>query len=833
MDSASGPPRPIHTRFSFPWLSDWRAFAVPVIALCLVVAPVSAWGQTAPSGFVSGEAEAAWTHWQAALRHLLARETEASETAFGELAALNPSPLRLALLEERTRSRTREAGALLMLEEDAASDALGANAKKIFNLLLVGREQMNQADDGWYFASIGRFDVAAANLQALLASDPDPVAMVEFVDRARKRHEILVQLSDHPVLGETARGLIALLQEGERRIKADPVRIKEHIARLSGPPRAFDTAVANLVEAGEFAVPFLIEAMRDPQRKDLLQPILRVFPMLDRGALNPLVQALRMGDETTKGYLIGVLGQIPYPQSIPYLLRVAADPKSSPQIQEAARSAIQSLQSRSVSIATSSAPEAFYSLADAYYEKHQSLMPDPRLDTANVWYWQEDGGVLENIEVPTPIFEEIMAMRCAEEALVLQPEFAAAQGLWLAANFRRAAGLADGQTDRTRPDGFPSPAFFAEAAGPQYCLIALARAIHEKEPAVALGCISALRRTAGPSSMTADAAGRNPLAEALSFPHRLVRIQAGLALAWSLPTAAFPSDQNLMPALVEALAAHKGLRTALVVDSDEANANAVAGVLREEGYEVIVDAGLASGLEKARNSLGATEVIFLASDTQPTLDEAIAALRQDFRLAATPVVVIAKEAQRAVVRAMVNAGQQLGMTPTPISPEAVRSVLQRVASGSGAGPLSAVDSVAIAMDAAGALRALALSRNDRFAPQAAEAALIEALSTPHAELRAAVADALAFVPSTAAQEALASIALQESESFEVRRMAFTALADAAKRTGNHLTAETVEKLVAICSGEPSDVREAASRALGALNLPGNPASTLIRNQHRG
>ena len=67
-----------------------------------------------------------------------------------------------------------------------------------------------------------------------------------------------------------------------------------------------------------------------------------------------------------------------------------------------------------------------------------------------------------------------------------------------------------------------------------------------------------------------------PLAEALRFPDRLVRIRAGLTLGHGRPMREFPNYQNLMPVLCEALSLHGGARNALVVDADTESANTIA-----------------------------------------------------------------------------------------------------------------------------------------------------------------------------------------------------------------------------------------------------------------
>ncbi len=145
--------------------------------------------------------------------------------------------------------------------------------------------------------------------------------------------------------------------------------------------------------------------------------------------------------------------------------------------------------------------------------------------------------MLQNMPVPTEIFNEIMCMRCCEEALLADHGHKEALALWLAANYRREAQLPEDTFDPTRMENFPIPAYFAQAAGAEYCLLALARAVDDVDPAVALGMIDALQRTAGPASLVTDSLGRLPLAEALSFPDRMVRIRAALDAGQRSPAA--------------------------------------------------------------------------------------------------------------------------------------------------------------------------------------------------------------------------------------------------------------------------------------------------------
>ncbi len=765
-------------------------------------------------GFITGAAAQAWDKWQAAMQAVLERAQDKAEAALGELLAMEPSPFRIALLADYAVQRTALGGAVLLFEQDMESKALGPNGQKIGDLLVSGREQMNEADDGWYFCQVGRFDVAEANFRALLATDPDPVALLEFTDRIKKRRDVLIQLINNATVGESVRSILKLLDRGETAIKADPTRIKENIERLGGPPRGFENAVQALKDSGEYVPPFIVQYLRDPEQKHLLAPILRCLPLIDRPALNPLVMALRMNDDVTKRYLIEALAKIGYGQAVPYLLQLVTDEKASPEVKAAARAAVDALRTAQAELATDlPVPEAFYQLAQGYYAGKQSLAADVRLDTANIWYWRDD--LLQNIPVPTVIFDEIMCMRCCEESLRCDPQMKPAVSLWLAADFRREAQLPPEAQDMTRPPAYPPASYFAQSAGPDYCLAALARALDANEPAVALGAIDALRKTAGPASLVADAAGRLPLAEALKFSDRMVRVQAALTLGLGTPQTTFVGYQNLMPVLSEALMLYGGGRNALVVDPDAESANTVAAALREQGYETLIDANLYPALEKVRGTLPGLDVILVASNIKdPALQPALHKLRAEFRFASVPVVLVAKPGEALVVRELVRGDHRLAEVAVNATPVEIARAVAKVSRAVGVKPITADVGRQLASEAVQVLKLLAVTNNPVFS--------------------VADAEALGYLGSGKAQEAIAKIALDAAMPEEMRVKMFTALAEAAKRRGNLLGEESVQKIVTVAGKDENlTIREAASQTLGALNVPGAPASEIIRSQYRG
>lgn len=810
-----------------------------LLALSAAILSPAVYAQDAMTDDMVGQSEEAWNVWQAATKAVEREDQKAAAAAFEQLAALKLSDLRVALMADRTGS--------VRLEQMAAAADAPANLKELVARISAGRKQKALAEDGWHFAAIGRFKYADANFKALADSSPDPVALLELSRQNPNRHAILVKLLANTEVGPSAKRFLEILGEGEDQLRSDPHEIAANILKLGGPPRVANNAASRLKASGEYAVPHLIQFLQDPKRQSLHPAIIKLLPRLGREAMNPLCQALSIDDHVARLAIINALGAIGYRQAVPYLARLAESKDAPPDVQAAARQALATLGRPSGDTA-----QLFYELADDYYSNIDSLKADPRRKTANVWYVRDNE--LRVIEVPSEIFNDIMTMRCCEEALRLSPDLTAATALWLAANIQREARLGldvesdqpDGlaNKDGTRPDACPRSLYFARAAGPKYNHMVLSRAFRDKDPGVALGAIAALSDTAGEPALVGADDLKQPLVQMLAFPNRQVRIKAALAIARALPRSAFQGADNVMPVLAEALV-QSGRQSALVVDADDAEANKLQAVMRAAGFECASGPNLYAAREAAaKANITSYDVILLASDiARPDLESAITELRRDLPTAATPILVVAKEGQmpRAGKATRLSAGVEVLLAdvtelgdPEKIK-EQVMSRVQRAAKSLGMTSLSGEIALALALQAAEALRDLGENRSDVLDFSRAVPALITTLSGGSPALRVKAGHALALADSEKAQAALAEAAFNAQHTPEERISAFADLAESGRRNGNLLgSGDLVSKLIEFTMNEKDLVlRAAASKALGALDLPSNKASEIIRGQYRG
>ncbi len=715
--------------------------------------------------------------------------------------------------------------------------------------------------DFLHFAKIGNFRIANESAAALLKHPdaqtkrkPRQTLLLDLSEEHAKSIETLLvilggeRLCDdaklEAQLRENTRRVLENINEGRRINRSDPDQIKADIGALVGEPQQVLNATQRLQWSGEYAVPWMIAALRDPAQRGLHPRIVKALPKLGLQAVNPLVMALRVDDDVVKLRVADALGDIGYAQALPYLKLVVEDEQVGQNIRQAAQTAVGKLDPDNAA-ASKSAATLFYELANQYYGNHGSVRADSREPRANVWYWRNDW--TEADPVPTDIFDEIMTMRCCEEALRRDPEHAGAEALWLAANFRRESqlGVADVtsevpdeacEKDITRSKGRARAIYYARSAGPRFNHMVLARALDDLDAAVALGAIAALAETAGQSSLIGKEDRKQPLVEALTFGDAMVRIRAALALGRALPKTSFAGSQEVIPVLGHALSM-TGQRNVLAVDPDPKNLNAIVGTLRDADCRVIGEATFDKALTRTGEEAPALDACFLASDmSKPDVRAALTTLRRRSGGKVLPVIIVAKRRHMSLAEEITREDPATGVVLASHAKDKRRLLAEwrAVNRRTGRQELDPGAALALALAAAETLRLIAASQSPVYDVSRAETALIEALQHEETDLRVLSAEGLAMIPSGAAQQAIAKQALDEANDEELRITMFEALAESGRHHGNKLDEAQLAALIKIVMTDKAlSLRTAASQAFGALNVPGNRASEIIRAQYKG
>ncbi|MEN8127544.1 MAG: HEAT repeat domain-containing protein [Planctomycetota bacterium] len=412
----------------------------------------------------------------------------------------------------------------------------------------TSKETESNWNDFLHYTKIGRFELAKSYADKIIASQPDPTLLLDLAEANQEGYRLLLRMhADSDELREISGEILELIDEGRYIRRTDPKIIAQEIRRLSTTIQGQLAAQQRLKNAGDFAIPPMLAAIADSDRKDEMAYITDALPKIGRPAIRPLVAALQMEDVAVKVEVIRALGKIGYYEPLPYL-KYIIETSDSDVLKKQAVNAIQQIDANAQDM---SSAELFFRLAEKYYDQDDSLAAAAEYDFANVWFWDTGKRVLIRQEVDKDYFDELMTMRVCEWTLKADASVGKAIGLWIAAFFR------------AESVGEPMPEYFGEGhadamtyattAGAEYLHQALERALKDGDAYVALGVIESMAVNAGEKSLLYRLGTEQPLAKALSFPDRKVRYSAAIAFAEANPVNEFVGSDLIVENLAEAV----------------------------------------------------------------------------------------------------------------------------------------------------------------------------------------------------------------------------------------------------------------------------------------
>jgi len=683
-----------------------------------------------------------------------------------------------------------------------------------------GRTLTELWEDFLHYIRVARPDLCRSFGQAILESGAEPRELYLLSVKTPGATSALGRGESLPGVRQIIQDIRKMIEKGHEDLRKDPGQIANSIRMLGGTVRGFGLAARRLAESGEYCLPQLIQKLRDPQTPETLaERITEVLPQLGKQAVRPLSVALQTTDPKLREVIASALARIEYPHAAPRLKELAERQDVLPRTKKLALIALAACAGQGA--LNKSVAELYYEQGLSYYYQRESVSPDIREPTANVWYWSEESGLTYK-SVPREIFCDIYAMRMARLALKHDESFYPAVSLWIAANLKRAADLPEGQADPTYGHDTPSEKYFALASSARYLQDVLARGLKDRNSAVAIGAIEALAKTAGARNLIeSTSGGAQPLVEALSYPDRHVRFLAAVSLADALPQRRFTGYQQVMAQLIEALR-QTGHKTALVVSADRQQRNELNDAVRAAGYRVIDRAEAIEALAAAHKSAG-VEVAVLTTRPEPA--EVILELRSDPAFVTLPVLVVGKTEKVAAIAATDGRIVQIAATADSDEIAAGLSRAGTVAVGKEMTPEAATE---WALRAAGAIENLGRTSNPVFDITRAAGSLAAALEDEREPIVLAAARALSVMNLAAAQRAIAGLAVRQGVPENVRIAAFNDLSASLRRFGNELNDELAEAVLDVVSGTGSaGLLHAAAQALGAMDLPSEKIKSLI------
>ncbi|MCE5280244.1 MAG: HEAT repeat domain-containing protein [Planctomycetaceae bacterium] len=696
--------------------------------------------------------------------------------------------------------------------QDAAPDGVGAQAAR--------DKAASTWNDFMHFARIGQVKAAQSYAMALLDSGTDSRTIYLLSLESSDTRQLLDRAEKLPEMKDVVARLRTAIEEGYFKLRQDPAEIAKAINSLERSVQAYELGARRLAVSGQYALPQIIQRLMDPKLPPLLRErLITVLPRLGKEAVLPLAEALQSDNPNLQEIFADTLGRIGYPAAAPRLRELYERKDLLPKVKKTAESAL--LACAGPDGLKRPLAEMFYDMGQKFYYQAESLRPDERVSTANVWFWTSDLGLIYR-PVPRQIFCNVYAMRMCRLSLDHDPNLYPAVSLWLASYLKREFDLPAGGKDPLLAEGEMPATFYLQSASARYQQAVLQRGLNDYHTPTVLAAINALINTNGAQNMIRTGQGTQPLVDALTYPAREVRFLAAESLALAQPTERFTGSQGVLPVLCEALRQVAQPR-AMIVVSDQDARNALKDSVRAAGYEVFEEAD-ADKAVTAAHAAGGVDVFVTASAPDPMA--VLGLLRREGRFATTPLVVAAEATENR--RVLAERDKRVLLIGHDAAKTNVAEAMAKAVELGAGKPMDKARAEMWAVRSANAIRQLALTNNKVLEYVQCQPALVTALVGP-GKVQVAVAETLAHYSDAPSQRAIAALACSAKTAAAVRVPVYASATVSVRRFGNQLTESQAGDIVH-CVVEPKNagpIRMAASQLMGALDLPSEKIKPLI------
>jgi CheY-like chemotaxis protein len=525
----------------------------------------------------------------------------------------------------------------------------------------------------------GSYERAAERIKGLLDLNPDDKTLFDLVDKPVPGAEAGIaqflrlrnvpQWNANPTKDKEAKknvdDLIAKITKAIDTELSNPDRIRRYANALSASPEESAFALKELRRSGKAVPPVLVTMLGEELREEIRAGLLATIPLLAPETVPGFLAFLPSANAATQAELIdALLARSDYRElqksadtdPIPTLWYLIGKEDITEIVKSKSKAAIVSATLKELS--TERDPELrtphgqLVAYARQFYKGTSNL---PRLASDNtnearhnVWVW--DGKTLKETPLTRAQATEYYGLKYARWALLLQPESASAQKVFLALAIEHHVLRGGGRGTLAKT----SPFLYAALATAPFELLVemLEESLRDKQTAIVYGVVRVLAersevkagRAGGPAGEKAG--GNRPplLVKALDYPDPRVQFAAADALLRMPGTPTHGRNAQIVKILAATVAADPGegaKQKALIVDPDRLRAESVGTLLQKVGYDVEV---IRTGRDLMRRIQAKADADLIIVDRHvpdPMLTELLTQLRADFRGRTLPVMVVA------------------------------------------------------------------------------------------------------------------------------------------------------------------------------------------------
>ena len=670
-------------------------------------------------------------------------------------------------------------------------------------------------DDFLYGVLAGRKELAQTNAKFLLESGVTNQQLAQMIDGAGVQERLARAVRASKGMGEVgdlATQIDVRVSAGRLELARDSARIDEAVRQLGGTMRQQAMAKATLVSAGAYAVPSLLKALFDQRNPQLQLRASQTLSEIGRSAVLPLCEVIVSSSPEEQVAICNILTAINSKTAGPWLTKTLRLATSS-DVKKAASTAL-----RSLKVSNVSELNLWTSMARDYFVSRDALTPYPSDPNQVVWSVDVAGTIVPTL-VATQIYGDVMAQRCAQEAMRIDPSAEEGLSIYIAAGLRSQATQASNSAD-------VSMMSIALAAGPVQAerVLRLARSVND--PGLTKIAISILAKTASESMLVESKEG-SPILGCLMNPSRSIRTAAALAIGYAMPKKSFQGANRVVPILASAVKQGGSLR-AVVIASDETQRRELEGRLSQIECALLASEANASTVLSTLSGRGEPDLI-IASGGASEMKLIVSQLRSNPVLASTPILMAIPEADE------VRVDQATRQDPTIILwfqgrseiefQAAAKQLITRTIGATNGAEVGDTGQASLQTETLQVLRKIGEMQMSPFQIADAEQDLIDALAATTTETQILVARVLAVTPTAGAQRALLNAALSATEAQQIALL--QAVAESGRLYGNQSEEKQIDRLRQALSEAKGANADALAQAYGALRVGTSQVLKLI------
>jgi CheY-like chemotaxis protein len=503
----------------------------------------------------------------------------------------------------------------------------------------------------------------------------------------------VVRWSDNPDADRAAKAAVDAIIANARKTTENelrnPQRVTKFVRNLGATYEERAFAEVELRRVGDYAVPYMVDALKTSPDEELTRGIIGAIPRLDAASMAPWLTALDILDPDKQFAVLNAIASRPDAAFLqaaaqtdftPYLWQVAgAENEQGQPLNPGLRTfALTTLAKLFGSAVERRDPAAELVAIARRFADHQGRYtggknnPDGTPSTVPLWTVTPDGKLSKIEDVPVGQAEEYFGLRFARMALglrpadvqakALRPSEIEAQRLILVIAAEKGTERAKfGDLSKAAPQVY---ALLADAPSP-LLIDLLEQALNQKRTALVLALTQAIGDRAEKAAL--EVRPRDPgqplsatnvrpplLVRALDYPDPRVQLAAAQAILRS-PTRLDPRYFPHIPARVvqvlrQAAAADLGIDPkatgqALLVDPNKQRGDSTANLLRTLGYEAEV---YTTGRDLLRRVTRSNDYDLILIDhhvPNPQLFDLVSQIRADVRATRRPILVVASANQ--------------------------------------------------------------------------------------------------------------------------------------------------------------------------------------------